>query len=740
MTLNGMPTSVSKIGLWDDHKSPRRLLLAADAGAETPSTLKVVSGSVGSKLPPPSLSMELFDRPVTDDLMWERHIARIDWNGKSIGLIMGLKTAGEYHWWECCKLQVLSQDSFCTTFQVGGAIPLKIFNNYDDLRAERQKGNDPTHRHLWLQGRIFARMYANGVCEVYAHHINNRFFDNGLDLPDCVPVIGFKSYDAEVDTAICGKWIGDRNEIDVAGIKLNLRDAKGMVSERQPGEFAVDPRFGFFVWQPYLGAELYGGNGSYIKSDTADGFIYHAEDAIFPRGFARTVRFSFSLSDRSPVVTRYLAPAWWYGHCRELTPDCTLPVSNEYDGILERARKFVDDYTVTGGFEDGDIARYCTPMKDGSGRHDSSWEGEFPHAQFLYAWRTGEALYYNRAMTAAYYFDDVCIDHASNVVRMHGWAPPATSVPMFRVTGSIAAYLETGDPVLFEDATGIVDHAYRMQRNSWPRACVGRDASFIRSAVMLYRYFNDEHYRRIARSAIDDVILTQRSDGSFGDQAGGAGIHQWASYVTKPWMGCMAVGGLIDYLELFGTDSADTQPIFACVKKFADWLLAERYWHEGRPGINEPGTFDDPNNHTEPWPIGPGWSYQHYYNHYNSDGLKFPMGPVNTRENLKTTHQDFWHLEYLSRVLTFTSVVTGDNRYFDAWAETTAIYYAVRSKMAADHMAIQALQYIPWTQSTLVGARLRDDGSVEMCPFDFGPRNPANVTVMTPDGAMDVAF
>ncbi|MBE6929716.1 MAG: hypothetical protein E7463_05490 [Ruminococcaceae bacterium] len=723
LSFDGTATSVRPLGLWDDHKTPRRLLMTADMGNAAPETLHVVKGGQKSKLPPPNLSMELFETPEDKRLMWERHIARIDWNGKSVGLVLGLKTRDEYHWWECCQLQVLAQDSFCTTFQVGGAIPLYV---YDRKELEVRQGyydNPYLHKHHWLNGRIFARMYANGVCEIFAHHINSRFFDDGLDLPDCVPVIGIKTYDTAPDASLCGKWVGDRDEINVGDVKVSLRDAKGMVSTKQPGEFDIDPRFGFFVWKPYLGAELYGGRAVYPLLNKKDGYVFYAEDKLFPRGFGRTVRFTLSLSDRAPVVARYLAPSWWYGHCRELTPDCTLPVSNEYDRLIERARVFIDERTVTGCFEDGSIARYYNEIGDGSNRWDPSWEGEFPHAQFLLAWRSGDATDYERAMTAAICFDDVYIDHASNIVRMHGWGPPATAVPMFRVTGCIAAFLETGNPVFREDALGIVESAYRMERNSWPRACVGRDASFIRSAVMLWRYFDDEHYRAMAREAIDDVIITQRPDGSFGDQAGGSGIHQHGTFITKPWMGFMALGGLIDYLELAGIDSDDTRPIMECVRRYGDWLLEERFWHAGKPA-------DAPADAPE-WPVGMGWSYQHYYNGVTT------LNDLGLPADLKKPHQDMWMVEYVSRFMTFCSMATGDSRYFDAWAESSKLYHDVHKKVLSDHPAMQILQFVTWTQNSLVGARLREDGRVVVTPYNFGPRTPATATIATPDGPME---
>ncbi|MBQ2955234.1 MAG: hypothetical protein IJE08_02110 [Clostridia bacterium] len=728
LTFKGYRASVKPIGLWQDGKSPRRLLMTADAGNCAPETLAVSREKPDEAFPEIHIEMDRF--AVCDDpaFMWERHAAKITWGGKSIGLIMGMRTRGEIHWWEACRLQILDQDEFCTTVQIGGAIPTHIYDRRDLDKYNGYYENPFLHKHHWLNGRFFARLYANGVCEIYAHHINSKFFDEGLDLEDCVPVIGFMTYDAKTPDELCGEWKGDRDRLTIGHAELDVTEAARLATEKQPGQFMKDERYGAFVWQPYMGAELYGGRAVFPSSGGPDGYVFRAEEKRFPRGFARTVRFSLSLSDRSPVIARYLPPAWWYGLCAEFMADNLLPASSGYDMALERAMDYVREFTVEGGFEDGSTARYRRLIPDGSGRRDPSWEGELPHGQFLWAWRSGNAEDYDRAMRAAFCFDDVYVDHASSIVRMHGWAPPATAVPMFRMQGTIAAFLETGDITLYEDSMGVIDNAYRMHKNSWPRMCVGRDASFIRGAMMMYRYFNDRHYLNIARDAMTDVALSQRPDGSFGDQGGGSGIHQWSGYITKPWMGCMAVGGLVDYLEMFPEDNDDTRPVWNTVLKFADWLLSERFFHAGKMP-EQKGVFDDPDS-DEDWPVGYGWSYQHYFkgqSEFYEDSKWF---------NLKREHQDFWHWEYLARILTYCSVRTGEMKYFDAWAESADLFYAVRKKAVSDHDAAQSLQYIPWMMATAVGARYTEEGVLVNAP-KLGGHAPKRAVVFSPDGPVE---
>jgi hypothetical protein len=254
-----------------------------------------------------------------------------------------------------------------------------------------------------------------------------------------------------------------------------------------------------------------------------------------------------------------------------------------------------------------------------------------PYAAFLSAWRSGDANVYDRAMRAAWYFTDVAIDHAAKQVRMHGYPPHAFAVPMSRVLGTIAAWLETGDSYLLETAEAVVETSHRVHRNSWPRLAVGRDASFLRGAVMLYRYTGENYFLRIAASGVEHVVVSQREDGSFGDQGGGSGLHQYGSYIAKPWMGLIATSPVIDYLEL-GCADPDGR-IFACVKRFADWLMAELFERLGSVG----------------------WTYQHAYNGVN-EALNYSTGDAMT---LKHPQSGMWHVEYLARCLMFCTSVPG---------------------------------------------------------------------------------
>ena len=54
-------------------------------------------------------------------------------------------------------------------------------------------------------------------------------------------------------------------------------------------------------------------------------------------GFARTIRFQFSLSAAAPAVARYVVPAWWYGVCGEPWPCGVLPVRGRFTPVAAAA-------------------------------------------------------------------------------------------------------------------------------------------------------------------------------------------------------------------------------------------------------------------------------------------------------------------------------------------------------------------------------------------------------------------
>ena len=716
LSLGAQPTYCKPLGQWpgEPEGTPRRLLLIADGGnadggsadggstaghGSTPARLSLATQPPDSEHAPPAAEFELFERSADAAFVWERHLLRLRWGDKSVGLAMGLRTGDAVHWWEVCRMVVLEETPHCRTVEMGGCIPL-VQSGLDDLIAHPGFSSPFLHKHNWLNGHITARLHANGVCEIFAHHINSKFYDDGLMLEDAVPIIGIAT-DAgpqEIE-ALCGDWDGSRERLEIGGVCFDVAEAARLATPEQPGN--ITQADGFVVWQPYQGVDIYGGKGA--LEITGDAFICHAEDHVIPRGVARTLRFSLSLSDRSPRVARYLAPAWWYGVCEEFVAEPLLPVSNAYDEKVREFNQGVRERIIARGFEDGSMPAGAKTADSPCNRAESSWKGDLPYAQFLTAWRTGDVVDYENAMRSAYYVTDVGIDHAVNMARMQGYPAGAFSVTLNRVQGCIAAYLETGDAYLLDTAQAVLDNSFWTHKNSWPRMAVGRDACFINSAVLFYRYFADEHYRRLAYESCLTVHHAQRLEGSFGDQGGGSGIHGWAAYITKPWMGLLAVGGLLDYLELFPDEPA----LLETVKKFADWLMAVRFDHDGVMG----------------------WSYQHDYDGqnrcyemYSARWIDLPLPGL-------------WHHETLARLLTFCTLRFDDPTYMDAWAAS----HAATGIGTHDYIVTAALSYLPWVQAKLWNAGLTADG-IRIQPLHFGPRTPQQGQIMAPQGMIEIAW
>ena len=693
--LDGRPTFNHALGQWPGAKEnqPRRILLFADGQNSAPPQLSLHEASTA--LPgntPPSARMEPLERSPHEEYIWEKHWLHLQSGERSIKLALGLKTGDEVHWWEACRLVVLEETPDCLTIEMGGAIAhqqmsIEEFHQYSGYTSPY------LHRHNWINGHIHARLHSNGVCEVFAHHINSKFFDDGLELKDAVPVMGLQTENIESDAAqLVGDWDGSRGAMELGDVRFDVREVARLATPEQPGQMEL--RAGVLVWHPYLGMELFG--GLCPQELTGDPYIFHAEDKTIPRGMARTLRFSLSLSDRSPRIARYQAPAWWYGVCCELSPAPLLPVSNLYDSALEECRQWARKTVQCGGFEDGALPRHAEQFIEAATKREPGWEGEVPYGLFLSVWLGGDGQDFDAALRAAYYFTDVSVDHAVKLVRMHGFRPPAFAVPMNRMQGTLAAYLETGDPYLLDAARDVTDNASQLHKNSWPRMAVGRDACFINGAMLLYRYCGDDHYHQIAHEGALAVVGAQRENGSFGDQGGGSGIHQWGGYITKPWMGLLATNGVLDYLELF----PDDEVLLATVKKFADWLMSERLERDGVVG----------------------WAYQHDFN-----GARAYYDPYKKINHALPSPRS-WHQENLGRLLTFCSLRFNDPCYADAWAQSR------HEKIGgADHSVAAALQFVPWVQSHLWNATLEKDG-ITLRPLHFGPLTPQDATLSTPDG------
>ncbi len=707
ISLGGKPTYIRQLGRWPDARDcPRRLLMIADGGDGAPDTIDLQDAADPSH-EPPTADDYCFERSDEPAFIWERHLLRLQYGDRKIGLAMGLRTSQGVHWWEACRLVEKESTPHCRTVEMGGAIPVETYQ-IDQLQAHPGLTNPYLHRHNWVNGHIQARLHSNGVCEIFAHHINAKYVDYGADLKDAVPVIGFWFDDELPDPASLGEWDGSCDRIEHAGVKVDLAEVARLATPDKPG--SLDREGDFLVLQPYEGMELYG--GTCPKQLTGDPWIFRSDQKMIPRGMARTLRFSLSLSDRSPVVKRYLAPDWWYGLCEEFGPDSLLPVYGSSEYTLDYAYDWLRRNVLEGGFEDGCAAR--GGKRDGgpmTERIEPGWEGEIPYAAFIAAWRTGEADHYDRAMRMAYHFTDVIIDHSIHLARMHGYPPPAISLPMQRALGTIAGFLETGDDYLYETAEAMIENSFRTHRNSWPRLAIGRDACFIRGAVMLYRYFAEDHFRRIARDGATAVAQVQREDGAFGDQGGGTGIHQRSSYVVKPWMGTLACSAMLDYLDYVD----DEDPLVnRALANYGDWLMRERF---------------------EIYPTGErGWAYQHNYGdgrvHWNAQGdrwMELPSGKG-------------WHQDSLARILDRCTRQRENGAFLEAWAESVEGRRKRKKRgTSGDHGTSAALQFLPIIEDHLWNAKYVD-GKLELTPIWFGELTPLEAKISTPDGPIEAKW
>lgn len=659
LSLGGQPTYCKPMGRWPREEAdvPRRLLLIADGEDSAPEFINLASPGTSSGKTP-AVEMECFARSSEHAPLWENHLARIRWGDKSLGIAMGLRTEGEVHWWEACNLVIMNDCEHCCEVEMGGTIPLN--DGTVELMKESPGYTNPfLHKHNWLNGYLYLRLHSNGVCEVFAHHINSKFYDDGLDLKKAIAVIGIQT-DIQSDDVkgIVGPWDGSRAEFSVNGVRFDMSQAVRLASPEHPGCITADS--GFLIWQPYQGVEVF--LGETARELTGDAYLCHAEDKIIPRGVARTVQFSFSLSDRSPRIAHYLAPDWWYGLCEEFSSSSLVPEENDqYQNEIEEVCLRIRENIRTGTFEDGGLPWFLPGKNDSHPMQglNAGCKGDLPYALLMTAWRTGNGIDYRNALRMAYHFTDIAIDHAMKAVRMQGFLPPAVSPTLGRIQAPTAAYFEVGDPYLLRTAKSVLETTFWTHMNSWPRMAVGRDACFISGALLLYRYCGDDHYRQMAREAVMTVVRTQRSNGSFGDQGGGAGIHGVGAYVTKAWMGLLATSGLIDYHELF----PDEQELLGTILKFGDWLLETRLQHDG----------------------GMGWTYQHDYAGQREDTSEDFFAPPTSWA---------WHHESLGRTLGYCTLWSGDVRYIDAYYESRGL----QVRDIVDYSVYAQLFCLAWIQ------------------------------------------
>mgnify|MGYP001607536081 CR=1 FL=1 len=561
-----------------------RLVMAAIAGsAPLPDTLELIpAGAPRTDTPAgamPAFEIVSIERKARGLILRDVGEVRLHGSAGWLGIRMGLESDAGVMWWECVTASRLLAGAVCESWRIGGYAG--IHHEIDPtLPGDGNKPLPPyaMHVHAWLYCELHLLLFAGGIVQVAARHINNRFFDRGRDLKNITPLIGFTS---SRPTPGDGKWHAlSSDNLGLGGARLNLKDAMTLAGDGDPA--AIRTRGDVVEYRPYPAAVVTGLCGK-SGGTTAD-------DRIFPRGLARTVRFIAGLGDAVPHIARYVLPAWYHAQCGNLWPGAVLPVDGPAATFRDEGAQWLRDNMLRNCFDDGSIGRHNRRLDDGS-IAESGWEGETAHALMLAYHLGGDPAILEDALRNAYNIADIIADHADLTMRMHGQGPEAKSLPMQRILGLLAGYLETADPYMLETAQAVVDSAYWWDRTNWPRRSFGRDAAYIRGLLALSDITDGEHYLARAREVLRRCAERQRPDGAFTDQGGTVGIHGGVNDVIKPWMNSVMAEAFCDFLERAHDDAIEQ-----ALLKLARWFRAAAltddggnvYWaYKYRHGENE---------------------------------------------------------------------------------------------------------------------------------------------------------
>jgi hypothetical protein len=629
LVWDGIETQARPLAFWpvpSGRGAPRRVLLTACG--DMPDLPGLVKGRPArGAFTGPTATTRIVDHRHDSCTPWEIHELELRGADGVLGIRLGLLTDEGIHWWQWVTLEVVDEGPVSRTIRALGIIPVHLERHEVDGKTRwgrpRTMAQYPwLHRHNHVRGEVLARCYANGVVELSLRHVNGRFFSGGGDLKGTVPVIGFNG--------VNGDWpehetrVTERRRWQWDGVALDLADAAHLVSEFNPGRAWRDD--GMCLYQPYEGVEA--DAGAPATGRVGDSYLCRAHQRVIPNGMARTARMVASLGAVEPETAVYVMPDWWYGLCQDLCEEPLLPVRDHCAGRVNEAMAFYRENRYADCFDDGAVTRTTYPGEPG-------WEGETPHAQFTAAYLSGDPADYDAALRSAYHVADVAVDHAMFAIRMHGYIPPAQSLPMQRTAGLVAAYLETGDPYLLDTARSVSETAYWWDRQAWPRRSYGSDAAYIRGLIFLYRYLGERHYLDRAREALGRLISTQLPDGSFTDQGNTIGIHASPNLIVRPWMGCIATEAMVDYLAF-----EEDKEIAEAALRFAQWLLDGRF-------EDEQGRY---------------WVYQQSY-----AGKDFEYELDGTPKKLARLP---WHVEYLAKIMGWATMHTGDPAFYEAWRES----------------------------------------------------------------------
>lgn len=676
---------------------PRRLLVTASGDSDLPRELSLTAGADqgDAQWQGPTWETRIIEHSYVGTINWEVGELVLRHGEREIGLRLGLQpTEGAPMWWEWLQVEELWATPACRAIRAAGyASAMRLTPEHPDVVNHRPC--KWTHRQHWLFCEVYALLFASGVVQITARHVNNRLYDEGQDVPG-LPIIGIRSgFDGEVTLA------GEPVEVDLHDATLSTDECATLASPEKPGSLRGNGELTIF--RPYEAVEItLDGHGRRCEGPT---WVCAPEAGIMPKGAARTVRFVLSLSEAPPRVERYTVPWWWYGLCAELAPDSLLPVHDDRDAVVDAAVEWLNQCQLCGFFNDGSVPRGGQHYYDDGRARESGWEGETPlnHIRSFYRRPTPE--HWRCALRNLYNCADIAVDHADFMFRMHGYDFGAISLTMNRTLGLLQGYLETGDPYLRETAENVATCSSAMDSANWPRRSYGRDAMWIRGLVALADYFPGRGFDVRAREALHRVMLCQREDGSYTDQGGPGGSHAAGNMVLKPWMNFMVLEPMMDWLERHPEDDE----VAAAAERIFEWQMKQIVRdEEGVPYF----------------PYEVGWG----------DNDCSPQ----TGQPHPTGRSEFW---YPARAMLFAARRFGEPRYLQAWEEVYAGRLAAGAveKVRAgggDHMANKVIECVTWHQLRRWNARWVN-GELVADPISL-PGEGLRAVIETPEGPREV--
>lgn len=478
--LNGMPADWHPIAWWERNKIPRRVMVyqsgSAPIGASPIVSLNDPSATEERGESPWKVTKNPFRtidykgyRPVLRGTSHEATFASfedvvLDYRGKSLRLRLGARWKGKHHWQQWLAMEKIHESATVSLWRVGGLLYNEDSFHFCDLYLE---------------------LFGNGVGRAKAHFVNNRMVGDGYEFHG-IPVIGFSGEGIESLPAILD---GSQTRFDIRSASLDITQSADLISPKYPGRIYTEE--GVVVYQPWLDQRVTD------KAKTfGEEFVVDIGDETVPRGMARTVRFTFSLSEAPPRVAACLAPSWMYAMAGELWPGTQLPAewrfASSAHAVADKIAK--PDRRYHGTYE--------------GGYTDAASEGKGGSALIYSALRFGDPQHRDRGLAYAYNWADIMIDHVDWSVRQPFTGYYWKTHPYTKFDDLVWAYLETGDPYLLETAEHTADAYYALMRSAWPVRSIGRGVWPVTGMLHLFRVTGDPVYLERSLELVEMAAAT----------------------------------------------------------------------------------------------------------------------------------------------------------------------------------------------------------------------------------------